>query len=312
MSGASAADSGGERAAGLASRWDRLPDVGKGFALAGVGIFILSPDALLIRLITLDEATLLFFRGAIAVIGYLILIRIHGGGVTSRRTWTLTRPELTVGVLLLFANVLFVTSIRHINAALALVIISSAPAFTAVLSRAVGESISRRTWIAALVVLGGIGAIFATEPQGGDLLGTLAAVGASITLAVTLVIRRRSPSIRMLPSLTVGALLTAAVALPFASPLSASRSDLGLALIMGLIVLPVSLDLIWRSPRYITAPEVSLVSLMEAVLGPVWVWAIVGEAPTLAAVLAGALIIGTLATHALITQRELAAEAREP
>jgi drug/metabolite transporter (DMT)-like permease len=200
-----------------------------------------------------------------------------------------------------------------VNAALALVIITSAPAFTAVFSRVVGEVISRRTWIAAWVVLGGVAAIFLTAPKGGgDLLGTLAAVGASITLALTLTIRRRSHEIRMLPSLAVGAVLTAVVALPFADPLDTSAENLGWALLSGLIVLPISLDLIWRAPRYITAPEVSLISLMEAVLGPMWIWAFLGEAPTLAAVLCGTVIIGTLATHAVLTQRDLDAQARAP
>src|SRR5262245_18469603 len=166
---------------GLAARWDRLPDVAKGFALAGVGIVILSPDALLIRLMTVDEATLLFFRGAVSVVGYLILIRIHTGAVAERQMWTLTRSEWTIALLMLIANVLFVTSIRHVNAALALVIISSAPAFTAVIGRFIGEAIAPRTWVAAWVVLAGVAAIFITAPKGGgDLLGTLAAVGASI------------------------------------------------------------------------------------------------------------------------------------
>ena len=313
MSEARAAGGRGDRAARIAARWGALPDVGKGFALVGVGIVILSPDALLIRLMTFDEGTLLFFRGAIAVVGYLALIRIHKGAVGARGSWALTRPEWAIAGLMVVANVLFVTSIRHVNAALALVIITSAPAFTAVLSRLVGEAIAPRTWIASWVVLGGVGAIFLTAPGGGsDLLGALAAVGASITLAITLTVRRRSPEARMLRSLAVGAALTALVALPFADPLSTSAENLGWALISGLIVLPVSLDLIWRAPRYITAPEVSLVSLMEAVLGPLWIWLFLGEAPTLAAVLCGAVIIGTLATHAELTQRELDSEARGP
>ncbi len=301
-----------DRASRLAARWRTLPDVPKGFALVGVGILILSPDALLIRVISVSEGTLLFFRGAIAVFAYMALIRIHGGAPADLRSWAMSRPEIVLAGLMLTANVLFVTSIREVNTALALVIISSAPAFAAVLSTVFGEAIAPRTWIASCVVLAGIAAIFAVQPQGGDVLGTAAAVGASITLAVTLVVRRRNPAVRMLRSLAVGAALTALVAVPFATPLSVSGSNLGLALIMGVIVLPVSLDLIWRAPRYITAPEVGLVSLLEAVLGPLWVWLFLGEAPTAAAVLGGIVIIGTLAVHAVLTQRELAADARGP
>jgi drug/metabolite transporter (DMT)-like permease len=205
------------------------------------------------------------------------------------------------------ANVFFVTSILRANAALALVIVASAPAFTTVFSRVfTGENPAGRTWIASWVVLGGVAAIFATEPQGGELIGALAAVGASVVLAATLVVRRSRP-VRMLPSMALGALLTAAVAAPFASLESIPGTDLAIAALGGLIVLPVSLELIWRGPRYLTAPEVSLLLLMETILGPVWVWLALGDPPTLQAVLAGALILGALAAHAVLAQRALRA-----
>jgi drug/metabolite transporter (DMT)-like permease len=273
--------------------------------LVGVGVLVLSPDSLLIRLITVDEGTLLLFRGAFSLLGYLILLQLLVGGVVRRRTWVMSRPEVAIGCLLVVANVLFVTSIRHANAALALVLIATAPAFTSVFSHVfAGQAVAARTWIASSVVLAGVAAIFATEPQGGELIGALAAVGASVVLAATLVVRGSRP-VRMLPALALGALLTALVAIPFADPWSVSGSDLAIAALGGLIVLPVSLELIWRGPRYISAPEVSLLLLMEAILGPAWIWLALGDPPTVQAVLAGALILGTLGTHAVLAQRAL-------
>jgi len=291
----------------LTTRTRQLPAGRKGVLIVGIGVLVLSPDALLIRLMTVDEGTLLLFRGAFSLLGYLVLLQILLGGVARRGTWALSGPELAIGCLMAIANVFFVTSILHANAALALVIIASAPAFTTVLTRAFGgETVAARTWIASWVVLAGVAAIFATEPQGGELVGALAAVGASITLAATLVVRRSHP-VRMLPALALGALLTALVAIPFATPGSMSESDLAIAALGGLVVLPVSLELIWRGPRYISAPEVSLLLLMEAILGPAWIWLALGDPPTVQAVLAGALILGTLATHALLVQRALPA-----
>jgi drug/metabolite transporter (DMT)-like permease len=282
-----------------------LPASLKGTLLVVAGVLVLSPDSLLIRLMTVDEGTLLLLRGSFSLVGYLVLLQLLGGGIARRETWALSRPELTIALLATIANILFVTSILRANAALALVIVASAPAFTTVFSRVfIGETLPGRTWVASWVVLAGVAAIFATEPQGGDLIGALAALGTSATLAAMLVVRRSRP-VRMLPVLAVGASLTALVAAPFASPFSVSSSDLAIAALVGLVVLPVSLELIWRGPRYISAPEVSLLLLLETILGPAWIWLALGEAPTVQAALAGALIFGALATHALLAQREL-------
>jgi drug/metabolite transporter (DMT)-like permease len=289
----------------LGVRTSRLSDATKGVLLVATGVVVLSPDSLLIRLMTVDEGTLLLLRGAFSFVGYVVLQQLLAGGVVRRDTWRLTRPELAVGFLLGITNVFFVTSILRANAALALVIIASAPAFTAVLSRLfTREVVAARTWIASWVVLAGVAAIFATEPRGGELIGALAALGTSVILAVTLVVRRSQP-VRMLPALTLGALITAVVGAPFLNLGSIDGSDIAISVALGFIVLPISLELIWRGPRYISAPEVSLILLLEAILGPALIWLALGDPPTIQAVLAGVLILGTLATHAVLAQRAL-------
>ena len=108
----------------------RLSDGTKGVLLVATGVVVLSPDSLLIRLMTVDEGTLLLLRGAFSLAGYVVLQQLLSSDAVHRDTWRLTRPELAVGFLLGITNVLFVTSILRANAALALVIIASAPAFT--------------------------------------------------------------------------------------------------------------------------------------------------------------------------------------
>jgi drug/metabolite transporter (DMT)-like permease len=121
---------------------------------------------------------------------------------------------------------------------------------------------------------------------------------------VTLVVRR-AHRVRVLPALALGALLTAVAGAPFSNPGSIAASDVAIAAALGFVVLPVSLELIWRGPRYISAPEVSLILLLEAILGPALIWLALGDPPTIQAVLAGVLILGTLATHAVLAQRAL-------
>jgi drug/metabolite transporter (DMT)-like permease len=70
---------------------------------------------------------------------------------------------------------------------------------------------------------------------------------------------------------------------------------------MGLIMLPLSFGLMFIGPRYIPAPEVSLVLLLEAVLGPLWVWLALGEDPGVRTLFGGAIVLATLVVHSTIS-----------
>ena len=43
-------------------------------------------------------------------------------------------------------------------------------------------------------------------------------------------------------------------------------------------MVPIATALMFLGPRYIPAPEVGLLLLLESILGPVWVWLVLGEA----------------------------------
>src|SRR3546814_5667322 len=106
----------------------------------------------------------------------------------------------------------------------------------------------------------------------------------------------------MVPAMALAGLLTAAWALSAAllleyGPLLYSGARLGYALIMGLLVVPVSFALITVGPRYLPAAEVGLITLLETVLGPLWVWLVLAEYPGDRALLGGALVVLALAAH---------------
>ena len=88
--------------------------------------------------------------------------------------------------------------------------------------------------------------------------------------------------------------------LPFAEPTLISGSDLLVLLLLGGVVMPVSFGLIFLGPKYLPAPEVALILLLEAILGPLLVWFFIGEEPTLRIFLSGAVILISVGTHATI------------
>ena len=58
------------------------------------------------------------------------------------------------------------------------------------------------------------------------------------------------------------------------------------------------------APRYITAPEVNLFFLLETILGPLWVWLVIHEQPSIETIVGGAVIIFTIASTLLLSLKK--------
>jgi len=58
------------------------------------------------------------------------------------------------------------------------------------------------------------------------------------------------------------------------------------------------------APRYITAPEVNLFFLLETILGPLWVWLVIHEQPSIETIIGGVVIISTIAVHSFLALKK--------
>ena len=267
----------------------------RGLALATAGIVLLSPDSLLIRLIETDVWTLLFWRGLLSALtlGAFLAFRYRAGTVSA--FGAIGGLGVVAAVLMAGSTVLFVTSIRLTTVANTLVIFSAAPLFSAALSRVfLGETVPRLTWAAVIAVFAGIAIIFAGSLGGGALVGDLSAVGAPFCFAGALVIFRRARAVDMTPTIVLMGLVLAVGAAPLAAPLAVDARALAYLLVLGALVVPVSFALMVTAPRYLPAPDVALVTLLVAVLGPLWVWLALAEVPARETFLGGAVILITL------------------
>lgn len=271
----------------------------RGFALTLAGVVVLSPDALLVRLVEAGEWTIVFYRGlltALALAAFLALRRRPVAGLRQVRT-------LVVGAFFGISTACFVHSIDRTLAANTLVILAATPLVAAVFSRLfLGERQPAATWVAIAVVSGGIVLIFLGSPGNGYGFGNLLAVASAAAMAANLVTLRHWPVESPLPALALGGLLAAAVALPFTT-LAIGAGDAVTLAVMGIVVQALAFGLIFTGPRHLPAAEVALVMLLEAILGPMWVWLVVGERPTAMVVAAGTLILATLGIHAVVSLR---------
>ncbi|WP_373085104.1 DMT family transporter [Sneathiella sp.] len=279
----------------------KLPPHLFGILITTTGVIILSPDGLLIRLVSADSWTILFWRGllfAIAITGFYMTRRKQS---IIARLKVMGRRGMLAAALFTFSTIFFVLAITHTSVANALVIIATAPLFAALFSRLfLNEIISRSTWIAILVCVGGISLIFIGSLGGGSRHGDIFAIVCAFGLAGQITTVRHARDIDMVPSLALSGLLTAAVTLPFAAPLAINGSDFAYLALLGLVIVPVAFGLITVGPRYITAPEVSLLMLLESIFGSFWVWLVLNETPRPETLAGGALVITTLVIHSIL------------
>jgi len=283
------------------------PEHIRGLVLTVLGVAVLSPDALLVRLITADTWTVLWWRGLLMGIGLFVYVALrdrHGivGSVRALGPIGFLSVPLFAGTV-----TLFVTSLALTTAANTLVILSVAPLFAAVFGRVfLREAVPPRTWIAIFAGIVGIVVIFAGSLGGGALWGDLCAVGSAACIAGHFVVARHLRAVSVVPAVALSGFLMCAVATFWAAPFDVSTSDFVLLGVLGLVVIPVSHALITEGPRYLPAAEVGLILLLEMVLGSVWVWWALGEVPATATFLGGAVILVTLAAHSCVGLRRQA------
>ena len=273
----------------------------KGLLITACGVLVISPDGLLTRLITTDHWTMIFWRALFLSFGMWLVINF----VYPNRAWQQYKTVRGPGMLMVGAyslgTISFIFAITHTSVANTLIILSTTPLFAAIIGRLLlHEKIQPRTMVAILLVCIGITVMASgSAEQEGGLLGDLAAILGSFFLACGFSFVRRFPGVSAFSAISCSGLLTAVMILPLASPLAVSQADMGYLLIMGLYMLPVGTALMFLGPRYIPAPEVGLLLLLESILGPVWVWLALGEEPGVSTLLGGAIVISTLAVNTI-------------
>jgi drug/metabolite transporter (DMT)-like permease len=282
-------------------------DQKRGILLAGLGVLLLTPDSLLIRLIQADTATLLFWRGLLQCLVVFLALSIRWRGRVGTPVRALGGAGWGVALLMGCGNLLFIVSIRLTTVANTLLMVSSSPLLGAIFTRIfLQERVALRTWVAALAGLVGVGIILSGSvgAEGSHWLGDLMALLVAVLSGATFVLIRSVRDVSVTPAVGFAGGLVALLALPWVGTFQVVPLDLLWLACLGVIIMPISFSLIAQAPRYIPAPEVSLLMLMETVLGPLWVWMVLSEVPPPATWLGGAVLIGAVALHSMLALRE--------
>lgn len=270
----------------------------QGFLLTALGVLFISPDALLVKITQVDGFVVLFWRGLLLAFAFLVIslvrYRTELPAVYRQCGWQGWFCATAFGL----STLGFVLGMKNAAAGNVLVILNMSPVIAAVIARVIwGERLPLRTWLVILVCVAGATLMASGEMGGGELLGLAMALLAATALAANLNVARSRPHADMSVMLTFGALLVAVVAASLGGAQWLPWPDLGYILLLCLFFLPVACILIQTGPRFLPAAEVSLMLLLETIIGSFLVWLVLGEVPPDLSFVGGALILTALAIN---------------
>ena len=282
-----------------------LTDQQKGSLLAFTAVFLITPDSLFIRLSNIETWGLLFYRGAIPFITVFIALLMVYKANFFKLLFSIGRPGIVYAVTFSITNITFLISIQNTNVANTLIMIAMAPMLSAVLGAIfLKENPDKKTWIAILITFLAAIYIFYDSIQLGNILGDIFGFVTALGLAIGAVVVRSAKEKNLVPAAMMGKLLVAVFALFFVKDFELIHTDIFIVPLMCILCVAIPFVLVTIAPRFITAAEVNLFFLLETIFGPIWVWLVIKEQPSLETIIGGIIIILTLAVHSSLALKK--------
>ena len=264
---------------------------------------------LILRLIAQADAFQILFYRSISLAMMVMLVACLKRRCKPRAFLQgLDRHDFRMGLALSLAFATYVFAMLLTSVASTLFILTAAPFLAALIAWIwIGETPRRVTWAAMAAATLGVGLMIGDGFSTGRTLGNLLALLSALLFALMLVLARRSRKTDVLGGTFLGGVLAAALALATAlilgDGIAASGRDIGLSLFMGAFTIGLGIALVtWGTP-FVPAAEVSLLVLIESVLGPIWVWLFLAEAMRPVEMLGGGIVLAAVVMLALASGR---------
>ncbi|HWA49154.1 MAG TPA: DMT family transporter [Dongiaceae bacterium] len=268
-----------------------------GMALVITSAIAWSTSGFFARTVPIDIWVVVFWRGLFGGASIVILAMIERGSFK----FDLLRAFSPAGIALMFISatgkLAFIYALQHTTVANVTVLYATLPFITALLAWLwFRERASKRTLIASSVA--GIGVtvtvIGSAGLGGGHILGDMAAIYMTCTMAMMTVIMRRHREVPMLESAAMSGFVAAAIAFFFCDPSVATWAQVGWLALFGIITQGGGLGIYTMGARRLPSAQAALLSASEVPLSPLWVWIFFAEVPALATFIGGGLVLGAI------------------
>ena len=266
----------------------------RGVLLVLVATLLWSLAGLLARLLAhLDVWTVIGWRALLgaASIAAVGLIEWRAGRLENPLGFGALSP--VVALLAMIAISAYAASVMTTTIADVMVIYATMPFVAAAMGFLVnGERVSARTLIASSLALVGIIVIAASGLGSGRLLGQALSMLMTLAFAGMIVLQRRKPGASMIAVNCLGAIGSGIFGLANSPLESISLYDFAILFVFGLTTIGLAFVLFMEGAKFIPSAEAGLISLLDVVLGPLWVFIAFRENPGLASVIGGAIVLG--------------------
>ena len=294
----------------LINRFFRNRPKSYGNFLALIGVLILTPDTMVMRFSNLDRWPLMGWRGVLMGITLLIFWRLFQFSNTEKKISSIYSWQ---GIIVIFAfginSVTFTLGIQETSVMVVLTAVATLRVFAAFLSVfLMNESQGWGGWLTIIASMVGVLIVVSDgnnavgQPEGSTLLGAIYGCITASGLALAFTMVRKYRELEVIPAAAIGSLISGIFGFLLSAEGSIFTAPVWTILTMGVLILPVSFGLISIAPRYTTSSLVSLVMLLEMVIGPFWVWIAIGERPSITMILGAFLVITVISFHIIRTQ----------
>ena len=243
-------------------------------------------------------ATQVAGRALFAFLALLAVVAVTERSGIIRSFRSLGRDGLALAVFLAISSGTFLLALNYTSVANVLFLQAASPMMAALLGWVLlSERISRRTWIAMLMAAVGVAAMVAGSFDAGALAVVLPIV-MTASFAIVIVIARHRHDVSMMPATCASQALVLVFVVPFASFASATTTDWEIFFALGVFQMGLGLALLTFGARVLPPAEVALLSLLEVVLGPLWVWLAYSERPSTATLVGGVVVTAAVVVQA--------------
>jgi drug/metabolite transporter (DMT)-like permease len=270
-----------------------MSDQRRGRLFVALAAVAWSSAGLLQRELSVDVGSQLAGRALFAFLGLLLYVALAERRRTLRAFTGMGRGGVLVVLLLAISSASFLVALNHASVANVLFMQALAPMLAAGLGLLVGDPVSRRTWIAMAIALAGV-ALMVGGPGSPGALGLVLSFAMTASFAAALVATRHHREVSMAPATCLSQLLVLLVAAPFAAPSTAGVQDALLLATLGIAQIGLGFVFLTIGGRLIPAGEVALITLLEIVLGPLWVWLVLSEQPSTVTIAGGAIVLAAV------------------
>ena len=282
-----------------------------GILLALLGVLILTPDTLVMRLSGLERWPLMGWRGILMGATLFFIWRLFP---SQDRLQELRSLGSWQGILVVIAfglnSITFTLGIAETSVIVVLTAVALMPLVAAMLSFfMLGEKQGWLGWLTIMLAMLGVvivvmdGGNALGQPQGSVWLGAAYGLVTAFGLALTFTVTRKYPALSILPACALGSFLSGVVGFALSADGTIFIAPIWTIMVMGMLILPLSFTCLGIAPRYISSAIVSLMMLLEMVIGPFWVWLGIGERPTATMIGGSLFVLCVLMLHVVRTSR---------